>query len=105
MTKNDYWAECIAIAAEECGAVLTNEQRAYIADAVEGAHESYGMAFYQPPSPLPGEIKRLEGELRKERSKVACRECGGEGRLRYNVGSWGVNTGCDKCRGEGKHLP
>lgn len=49
MTKKDYWAECIAEAAAECGAVLTSEQESHIAACVEGAHDNYGMAFYSPP--------------------------------------------------------
>lgn len=45
----EYWQECISEAAEECGLTITQEQIASIAEAVEGAHENYGMAFYQPP--------------------------------------------------------
>lgn len=47
--QNDYWKECIAIAAEECDLPLTLEQLTYLANAVEGGHEHYGMAFYSPP--------------------------------------------------------
>ena len=47
--QNDYWKECISIAAEECDLALTPEQLSYIAEAVEGGHEHYGMAFYSPP--------------------------------------------------------
>ena len=50
MTTNDYWKECISIAADECGATLTPEQLNYIVDAVQGSHENYGMAFYSPPA-------------------------------------------------------
>lgn len=46
----DYWEECIAQAAEECGLTLTPEQLEFMTDAVEGGHEHYGMAFYSPPS-------------------------------------------------------
>ena len=46
----DYWQECISIAASECELTMTVEQLKYIADAVEGGHENYGMAFYSPPS-------------------------------------------------------
>lgn len=49
MTVNDYWAECIADAAEEIGLAITDEQRAHLASSVQGAHENYGMAFYSPP--------------------------------------------------------
>lgn len=48
--KRNYWAESLSIAAEECDLVLTAEQLIYMADAMEGSHENYGMAFYSPPS-------------------------------------------------------
>lgn len=40
----DYWKECIAEAAEECGANLTEEQISSMAYFVEGAHENYRQA-------------------------------------------------------------
>lgn len=46
----DYWKECIAIAAEDCGATLTPEQLECLAESVQGGHECYGMAFYSPPA-------------------------------------------------------
>ena len=48
---HDYWAESLAIAAEECDppVTLTKEQLAYMAEAMSSAHEHYGMAFYSPP--------------------------------------------------------
>lgn len=45
-----YWAECISIAAEECGLALSPEQLEFLAGSAEGAHENYGMAFYSPPA-------------------------------------------------------
>lgn len=50
MRPNDYWAECISIAADECGLVLTSGQLDMLARSVQGGHENYGMAFYSPPS-------------------------------------------------------
>jgi len=50
MDRLDYWKECISIAAEECGAVLTDTQISEIAESVQGGHECYGMAFYSPPA-------------------------------------------------------
>ena len=47
--EQDYWKECMAIAAEECDLKLTPEQLDYLAGAAENGHEHYGMAFYSPP--------------------------------------------------------
>lgn len=105
MTPIDYWKECISEAAEGCGLTLTDDQLAALADGVNGGHECYGMAFYAPPPGeyLTSENNKLARQLAVERAKVGCSKCGGSGRLRYNAGPWGVNTGCDQCNGEGKH--
>ena len=50
MKSNDYWKECISIAAEECGLEITDNQLQSLAESVEGGHENYGMAFYSPPN-------------------------------------------------------
>lgn len=50
MNHIDYWKECIACGAEECGLKLSDEQLTEIAESVMGGHENYGMAFYSPPS-------------------------------------------------------
>lgn len=62
MKPLDYWRECVSTAAEDCGLTMTADQLEFIAYAVEGAHENYGMAFYSPP-PSDGiaEIRR-EGQ-------------------------------------------
>lgn len=103
----DYWRECVAIAAEECGATLTKEQIDCIAGSVQGGHENYGMAFYQPSSSdfYQPKIDNLERELKLERSKVNCKECGGRGRI-YTQGPYhGSDSQCWKCHGEGKYVP
>lgn len=64
MTKNDYWEECISVAAEECGAVLTREQVAYIAESVSTSHECYGMAFYSPPA--SDRLRDIESEYKRK---------------------------------------
>jgi len=48
--QRDYWQECMAIAAEECGLTLTQEQLDCLANGAESGHEHYGMAFYSPPA-------------------------------------------------------
>jgi len=62
MDRSEYWEECIATAAEECGAALTPEQIECIAGAAESCHENYGMAFYSPPA--GDRIAVIEGECR-----------------------------------------
>lgn len=62
--KMDYWEECIAIAAEECGLVLTKEQLDALAGAAESGHEHYGMAFYSPPA--SDRISDIEDEWKRK---------------------------------------
>lgn len=45
----DYWEDCIAEAADACGLHLTKAHLVCLAEAAEGGHENYGMAFYSPP--------------------------------------------------------
>jgi translation elongation factor EF-Tu-like GTPase len=57
--KIDYWKECVATAADECGVSLSAEQLQYIAESVEGCHDNYGLAFYEPPaSDMLSEVER-----------------------------------------------
>lgn len=50
MSAQDYWKECISIAADECELTLTPKQLDYLASSAESGHEHYGMAFYSPSS-------------------------------------------------------
>lgn len=63
MSSNDYWKETLAIAAEEAGIALTDEQLDCLAGAAEGAHENYGMAFYSPPA--SDRISDIEDQWKK----------------------------------------
>ena len=94
----DYWHECVAEACEDAGVEVTPAQVVIIASWIEGAHENYGMAHGHDciPNPLVDENKRLAQELKTEKDKRICPECGGRG--------WIVtqqNT-CWKCRGAGR---
>jgi hypothetical protein len=104
MKTADYWQESIACAAEECGAVLTDEQLAYIAGSVESSHENYSMAYPTPSSAdfYGPRIKQLESELQNEREKTTCRECNGHGRITIQGPYHSANMDCDNCRGTGK---
>ena len=63
-TQQDYWQECISIAAEESDLKLTSEQLKYLASSAESGHEHYGMAFYSPPS--SDRISDIEREGKKK---------------------------------------
>jgi hypothetical protein len=105
MSREDYFADCLAESFDEHGVTSTPEQLKAVAKDVALAQENIGMAFYEPENPAIRELSDTKRELAKERSKIGCRPCGGTGRLRYNSGPWGVDTQCDKCHGEGKHVP
>jgi len=108
--QKDYWLETFEISMEEAGcghllAQMTPKQRDDVAGGIEGSHENYGMAFHQPANPMIAENERLSRKLRWQRELEPCRECTGNGRLRYNAGPWAVDTSCDKCQGAGKVHP
>jgi hypothetical protein len=84
MDKQSYWTECIAIAAEECGAKLTQEQIEYIGGAAEGGHENYGQAFDSPPAgdrisdierECKAKIKAAQAEADRVRSDFVANVC------------------------------
>jgi len=77
--EKDYWEEGIAQSAEECGLVMTKEQLAHLVEAVAGAHENYGMAFYSPPA-----SDRYDEIEREYKAKIAALERASE-RYRDNA--------------------
>lgn len=109
--RKDYWIECVSDALEDAGVVASADQIELIAHTVEGAHENYGMAFGDDVATSnwlaanEREKTTLKKEIVFEHEKVSCPSCGGAGRLKYNAGPWGVNTGCSKCQGDGKLHP
>ena len=44
----DYWRDSLIVAAEGCGLTLSKEQANYLAEAMAGSHENYGLAFHRP---------------------------------------------------------
>lgn len=104
----DYWKECISEAAEECGAVLTDEQITCIASWAEGAHDNYrqatglDVADRNYSASKDAEIDRLKNEVKKEREKVHCRECDGRGRIITQGPYHSSDTQCWKCNGDGR---
>lgn len=39
----EYWKESLSSAAEECGLIITEEQLNFMAEAMQGSHENYGL--------------------------------------------------------------
>ena len=103
----DYWIECTEEALEEAGLKATNDQIRAISEFIEGAHDSYGMAFGHDciPNPLQAENNRLEKELSAEKSKIECDICHGVGRIISPGPCHSIDSGCWKCRGEGRIAP
>ncbi len=64
MEKKEYWVECISLAADECGLVLTKEQLACLAESAAMGHAHYGMAFYSPSS--SERIESIEDDYKKK---------------------------------------
>lgn len=109
-TRDDYYQECFETAMAEEGLwrmvkQMTLEQRRNIGGAIAGCVENEGTAFYRPESPLVSENARLQRKLKWERELVHCRPCNGSGRLQYSAGPWAVDTGCDRCSGNGRVHP
>lgn len=105
--QRDYWTECIEISFEEAGISATTEQIESVAGVVEGCHENYGMAFYQPPA---GEYRDQENALLKrelaiEKEKVICDKCKGRGRIISQGPCHSSDSECIQCCGEGRHTP
>lgn len=68
MTREEYYEECIGIAAEDCGLVITREQTKYLADAVYGANQNERMAFgdHCIPNPLKTELDNYKVKMTRE---------------------------------------
>jgi hypothetical protein len=105
MKPIEYWKECLSCAADDISLKLTEEQLEYLADAVQGGHENYGMAYYQPENPLIRELRDTEKALKEEREKVSCKSCNGSGRIVTHGPHHSSDTQCWKCNGEGKVKP
>jgi len=106
----EYWREGVMEAFEACDlwdAIkdIPMEKLSAVGACRSRTAECHGMVFYTPENPSIGENKRLERKLKWERELEHCEPCKGTGRIQYNSGSWGVDTGCSKCHGAGKVHP
>lgn len=63
----NYWEECIREAFDEAGINATKEQIDTVVSWVNGAHETYSMAFgYDAiPDAMESEVEKLKGYIRK----------------------------------------
>lgn len=100
----NYWKECISEALDDAGINATEDQIKTIAEWVSGAHENYGMAFGHDCISNSFDEGRLKEELRKEKSKVYCKSCKGQGYIVTNGPYHSSETTCHVCRGEVRHL-
>lgn len=109
--RDQYWDECISIAADECGLVLTKEQLDCLSGSVRGGHENYSMASGDDvaSSNRYAELEREKVDLRKtlvrEQAMIACKPCAGSGWI-TTLGPYHSSTSqCWKCSGHGRHDP
>jgi len=104
---SDYWRIFAEEVPSELGIALTEAQIESLAGMMEGAHENYGMAHGHDCISNPETMRadRAEKELKAERSKIQCLECGGKGSIHTNGPVHSYISGCWKCRGEGRHKP
>ncbi len=106
MDHDEYYSECVAIAAEECGAILTKEQIDYIGGAVAGSAENFSMAFgYDVASSNlrahhDREADKVKQMLEYEQTvhRTRCPDCKGHG---FTRDGWGRDFGCRSCDGKG----
>lgn len=86
---------------------LTSDECATMASQLKRALDGFSEHAYCPPDPMRIENDRLSKALITEQSKVGCKPCRGTGRIVEAFGPAGrfSNSQCDKCHGEGKHLP
>jgi hypothetical protein len=106
----DYWKECISIAADDCGAVLTEEQIECLASSVSGGHENYSMAFGHDVadrnfiSDEARELARLKKDIdAKEQWVLSTRPCKHCTTTGIVLDGWGRDQSCGWCNGKGRH--
>lgn len=63
----EYWKESLASAAEDCGLAITDEQLDFMAEAMKGSHECYGLYSGNDfiPNPCESQAKKRTRETKK----------------------------------------
>ena len=105
----EYWKTTILEAAQDCGLVMTDDQVDYLANAVKGSFECYGLYSGQDaiPSPSESQTKRELEELKRkiqqktewENATVPCKTCMTSGTI---LDGWGRAIDCPNCNGAGR---
>ena len=105
----DYWKEHAEIAMDEAGLTATEDQLDTIAGVIESAHEFYGQSMGHDVASANwhaeqrSELAKAQLELGKEKQKVLCRECRGEGVITTSYYNRSLTSQCWKCNGNGRH--
>ena len=104
---SNYWRIFAEEVPSELGITLTDAQVDALTEALEGAHENYGMAHGHDyiQNHETQRANEAERALKAERSKVQCQTCGGIGSIRSDGPSHYSISQCWKCRGQGRHEP
>ena len=109
----EYWKESLSSAAEECGVVMTAEQLNFMAEAMQGSYEYYGLYSGQEviPDPSESQAKRELEELKRKiqqktewvvNSTEPCTRCSTVGTVQDR---WGRDSDCPNCNGKGRVHP
>lgn len=106
MNYEEYYAESVSIAADECGLEITPEQALYIGGAILGAVENFSMAYGHDVASdnLRASNDRAADEVKQRLhyeqtvSRKRCSTCAGHG---FTRDGWGREFGCSDCGGKG----
>lgn len=109
--EGEYWREAFELAIEGIGLFdllakhFPMSVREEIGESLAMSCENRSLAFHDPGPLYPSEVERLERNLHDERRKIRCRECNGRGTVTTYGGTFQSTSQCDRCHGEGRHLP
>lgn len=108
----EYWKESLSAAAEECGVIMTDEQLNFMAEAMKGSYECYGLysgheaITHRVESHVKRELEELKRKLQQktdwENSTEPCKTCSTTGTI---FAVWGRKIDCPDCNGKGRVSP
>jgi hypothetical protein len=109
--KQRYWRDGLEASLQDVGKLhlFTSEELDTISSNLGYGYEMWGecSGSYAIPNPLEQPLAESQAKLASELRKVTCRECNGRGSITESFGpiSRSSTSRCDKCNGEGRHLP